>query len=149
MSETIAQQILIEAPAGVIFEQLCLWGESPWWPKSSLMKFSNLSGAVQEDTVYVQKVALPGGPSWHTRNSVVDKKDLYIKRVFVDGMFDGFEELRVVPPERDNSCDVIYTFTASIKGGVNRLMWGFLFRDLHTQNIDLVLKRLKAWVEKA
>ena len=56
MADLIRQEIDIEGQPQSIFKELLLWGESSWWPKSSLMRFENLSGKVDSSTLYLQRV---------------------------------------------------------------------------------------------
>jgi len=146
MSETIAQSITIKAAPEIIFKELLIWGEGAWWPRRSLMKFVNLSGGADEKTLYLQKVKFPLGPSWHVRNEVVDMANLYVKRVFLDGMFCGFEELSV-SLEEEGCYRAIHSFCYEVKGLFNRLMWKILFKKLHKKNIDLIFKSLKKHLE--
>lgn len=146
MSEVIIQDVLISSRAELIFQELLSWGEAKWWPKSSLMRFVNLSGKVQEGTVYLQRVKLPFGPKWHTRNEAVDNDNFYIKRVFLDGLFDGFEELKILQLE-EKKCKVLYSFNFKVRGVVNRLMWKISFRQAHISNIDKILYSLKSYLE--
>lgn len=150
MSEVIIQDVLIDSRAELIFQELISWGEAKWWPKSSLMRFVNLSGKVQEGTVYLQIVRLPFGPKWHTRNEAVDNDNFYIKRVFLDGIFSGFEELKILQLE-EKKCKILYSFNYSfnfkVRGVVNRLMWKIFFRQAHISNIDKILYFLKSYLE--
>ena len=147
MSRAIKQDITIEAEPRTIFKELLLWGESPWWPKSSLMQFRNLSGRIDTQTLYAQKVKLPLAPSWHTKNAVVDDNEFYIKRVFLDGIFSGFEELAIHQQE-EKLKKIRYCFNYEVKGFFNKVMWNILFKKLHVKNINLILKNLKGYLEK-
>ena len=144
--DTIVQEAIIVSSPQSIFEELLTWGESSWWPKKSLMQFKNLSGKREKSSVYLQKVRLPFGPSWHTRNEIIDPENLRIKRVFLDGMFDGFEELSVEKLQ-DNAFKAVYKFSYRIKGLINKIMWSLLFKRLHTKNIVLILGSLKRHLE--
>ncbi|MBU1523989.1 MAG: hypothetical protein KKG50_04940 [Candidatus Omnitrophica bacterium] len=147
MHETIVQEVSIEANSDLVFKELLMWGESLWWPKKSLMQFCNLSGEIGEKTIYFQKVKLPFGPMWHTRNEVIDSQNFYIKRVFLDGLFTGSGELKVLP-QTGSTCQVVYTFHYGVKGFLNRVMWKAAFKRLHIKNIELILQSLKAYLEK-
>lgn len=146
MNREIKQSIAINAGYDSVFNELLLWGQSRWWPKNSLMRLENLSGEIKEKTLYLQKVGLPFAPSWHTRNEVVDKDKLYIKRTFLDGMFEGYEELSVLK-SKDVS-EAVYNFDYKIKGVFNKLMWKLVFKKLHIRNIDLILESLKKHLER-
>lgn len=145
MSEKITQKIAIAAPPADIFEQLLVWGESVWWPAKCLMHFENLSGFIGEDTVYRQKVKAPLGPSWRSRNEVVDRKSFYIKRVFSQGMFEGLEEVRLEPAA--DGAQAVYSFCIEVKGWLNRFVWQRWGRRSHKKNINRVLVALKQHVE--
>lgn len=146
MNKPVTQDILINAKSQDIFRELIEWGESLWWPKHSLMKFINLSGETKQGTVYWQKVGIPLGPGWHSRNETIDTESRYIKRVFLDGMFSGFEEIKV---ERLNgNCKVVYIFNCIARSVFNRFLWKTVFYKMHMRNIDLILDSLKDFMEK-
>jgi len=147
MNKEIRQSVFINADCAKIFDELLLWGQSRWWPKSSLMRFENLSGDIKEGTLYLQKVKLAFGPIWHTKNEAVNAEKLYIKRVFLDGLFEGFEELSVLKDK--SACEVVYNFNYKIKGAFNKRVWKLVFKKLHIKNIGLILKTLKNYLEKA
>ena len=147
MPEIITQKIKIEAVCRDIFRELIRWGQAEWWPKRSLMNIENLDGPIDVGTRYRQQVKIPFGPHWCTVNKVIDKKNMYIRRDFLGGMFDGFEELSVVPDE-DGNGDVAYTFAAEVKGGVNKFLWQKAAKKMHTENINIILKTLKEYLEK-
>jgi hypothetical protein len=148
MKERIIQTIHIHHPhKGEIFKELVKWGESLWWPQGSLMSFKNLTQEIKEGTIYLQKVKLPFGPSWHTRNEVIDDKNFYIKRVFLDGIFSqGYEEIYL--KEENNLKKVIYTFSVSPHGVLNKILWRLVFRKLHIKNLKKILNALKIYKEK-
>jgi len=146
MDETIHQEIIIAAAKGSIFQELLLWGEAEWWPKRSLMRFINLSHTIGENALYLAQVKLPYGPHWHMRNELVDEKAGCIRRVFLDGMFKGFEELRIVPQK--DCFKVIYTFCVRVRGFLNRLMWKYVFRNRHIKNIAGILVSLKLYLQQ-
>lgn len=145
MNERIVQRVDIRADKRDVFEELVLWGESAWWPEACRMRFENTSGFVGEGTLYRQKVRLPFGPAWFARNESVDKNKLYIKRVFSEGMFDGFEEISA--GEGDSGARAHYVFCVSVKGVINRFFWRFWARPAHIKNIDVVLGALKHHLE--
>jgi hypothetical protein len=148
MKEKIVQTIDIHHPhKEEIFKELVKWGEAVWWPKDSLMNFKNLMREAKEGTIYLQKVKLPFGPSWHTRNEIIDEKNFYIKRVFLDGMFSqGYEEIYL--KEENSFKKVIYTFSAYIHGFLNKILWKLIFRKLHIKNLDKILNALKEYKER-
>jgi hypothetical protein len=147
MPEIIIQKIRIEAVCYDIFKELVSWGQSSWWPKNTLTSIENLSGTIDVGTRYRQQVKLPFGPNWCTVNKVIDKKNLYIRRDFFGNMFDGFEELTVVPDE-DGHGEINYTFAAELKGGIAKFFWKNGAKKMHTDNITMILSSLKEYLEK-
>lgn len=147
MNKIIEQEIRIKSNTQDIFAQLKLWGESLWWPEDSLMKFTNLTGQINKNTVYLQEVRLPFAPYWHSRVDILDDKILFIKRVFIDGIFEGFEELKII--DTDNGYKrVNYKFYYSkVRGVINQIFWLLAFKNLHIKNIDNILKSLKKYLE--
>jgi hypothetical protein len=146
MNKAITQHILIKAKPADVFSELIEWGESLWWPKHCLMKFINLSGEIKQGTVYLQKVKIPFGPSWHSRNEAIDKEKMYIIRILLDGIFSGLEELSV--KTLNGNSKVIYNFNARVKGSLNRFLWRLVLQRLHMRNIDRILGALKRYLEK-
>ena len=147
MPEIIIQKIKIKAVCYEIFRELISWGQSSWWPKQTLMSIENLSGTIDVGTRYRQQVKVPFGPNWCTVNKVIDKKNLYIRRDFFGNMFDGFEELTIVPDE-DGNGEVCYTFAAELKGALSRFFWKNGAKKIHTDNITMILSSLKEYLEK-
>lgn len=147
MIEIISQSITIHYHPEEIFNELIMWGEGLWWPKRSLMRYRNLTWGIEKNTVYVQKVRLPFGPSWHTRIDEIDKKNFLIRRIFLDGMFKGFEEIKLSPLSNNTAC-VEYHFNCSVKGYLNYILWKLVFRRLHIYNINLILNSLKQYLER-
>lgn len=145
--EVIRQEIVIASEPEGVFKELLVWGQSSWWPKGSLMKFINLTGKIDVDTMYLQKVKIPFGPKWNTRNKVVDKNRMYIKREFLNGMFEGFEELWVIPSE-SGVCKASYSFNYKVRGVLNRIIWDSFFKQLHIKNIDSIFKSMKEYLEE-
>tara|TARA_B100000315_G_scaffold249868_1_gene281749 strand:+ start:229 stop:669 length:441 start_codon:yes stop_codon:yes gene_type:complete len=145
MSKVIRQQISIKSDPKSIFKELLSWGRSNWWPKI-LMQFRDLPEDIQEGTVYLQKVNLPFGPKWHTRNTLIKSTTYYIQRTFLGGIFDGFEELTVIPKE--DVSEVAYCFHYIIRGTINELLWFLFFKRLHEKNINLILTSLKQYLEE-
>lgn len=147
MFEKIIQEIFVRANPDDIFEQLLVWGEAGWWPRRSLMRFKNLSGEIKLGTVYLAKIRLVFGPSWYARNVILDKENFYIKRIFLEGIFSGGEELRILS-NVDGRQKVIYTFDCEVKGIFNNFIWNLISRKLHIKNIDMILSSLKTYLEK-
>ena len=145
MNESIRQEVIIAAKRGRIFKELFIWGEAEWWPKKSLMQFVRLNSKT-EGILYLARVKLPFGPHWHIQNEIVDEAAGRIKRVFLDGIFRGFEELQIVPYE--GYFKIIYTFCVRIEGFLNQLIWKSLFRRLHINNINLILVYLKLYLQQ-
>jgi hypothetical protein len=150
MPEIITQKIKISAPAGEIFKHLIIWGESSWWPKKSLMRFTKTTpGPIGVGTCYEQQVKLPLGPSWQAYNKIIDRKNLYLRRDFSGSMFEGFEEMTVTLSESGYS-EVVYTFAAAeIKGSFNKFLWKHAAKKMHIQNIALIFRALKDSLEGA
>lgn len=146
MNKAITQDIVIDAACADVFNELIEWGQSLWWPRKSLMQFTNLSGDIKKGTVYVMRVKVPCGPKWHARNEIIDRDKMYIRRVFLDGVFIGFEELSVVP--FNGQSRAIYTFSCTVKTAFDRFMWNAFFRKMHIKNIESILKSLKEYLEK-
>lgn len=146
MSKIIKQQIPIKADPKSIFRELLSWGRSSWWPKKNAMQIKELSRQIDEGSVYLQRINLPFGPKWHTRNTLIKSTTYYIQRTFLDGIFDGFEELMVIPKE--NVSEVVYCFHYIIRGKINKLLWFLFFKRLHEKNIDLILTALKQYLEE-
>ncbi|MDD5019870.1 MAG: hypothetical protein PHS61_05570 [Candidatus Omnitrophica bacterium] len=138
--------ILIAAhDAESLKKEIIRWGEAPWWPKKSLMRFERLtSGAVSPGTRYRQKVELPFGPGWNVE--VGEISDRGIKRRFLDGMFRGYETVCFVPCPEGMRVD--YEMCCEVCGAANRLLWPVIFRRLHDRNIEAILKGLKIFMEK-
>ena len=147
MPEIITQKTKIHAVCYDIFRELVAWGQAPWWPKRSLMSIENLSGTIEVGTRYRQQENLPFGPNWCTVNKIIDKKNLYIRRDFFGNMFDGFEELTVVPDE-DGNGEVEYTFAAELKSSFSRFFWKSGAKSMHIDNITTILSSLKEYLEK-
>jgi len=147
MPDIITQKIKIDAVCYDIFRELVAWGSAPWWPKKSLMSIVNESGITDVGTRYRQQVKIPFGPSWCTVNKVIDKKNMYIRRDFFGNMFDGFEELSITPDE-DGHGEITYTFAAELKGAVNKFFWQKGAKQMHADNITMILASLKEYLEK-
>lgn len=137
--------IVIASGPQEAFKEIVRWGESSWWPEKSLMCFKRQTqGEVQEGALYRQQVMLPFAPSW---NAKVEKlTDSSITRVFSDGMFDGHETVAMAA--RANGLEVVYEMCYQVKGVFNRLMWRMIFNKLHDQNIEMILRNLKEYLEK-
>ena len=145
MSKIIKQKISIKADPKRIFKELQLWARSKWWPKI-LLHFKDLPQDLSEGSIYLQKLRLPFGPKWRTKNTLIKPGTFYIQRTFLDGIFDGFEELIVEPKEE--ATEVIYCFHYIIKGFVNGLLWNFFFKRINIKNINLILHSLKKYLEE-
>ncbi|MFA5039409.1 MAG: hypothetical protein WC732_06990 [Candidatus Omnitrophota bacterium] len=129
-----------------LVEQIVLWGEASWWPRKSLMSFERLTGgAIAPGTKYIQKVVLPRGPRWRAEVSELTASG--ISRVFSDGMFSGYERVNCEPVGEGFRVD--YVMHYEIAGALNKLLWALVFRRLHDQNIEEILRQLKRYMEKA
>jgi len=138
-------RITIEAPASKVFKEIVIWGESSWWPKRSFMKFTNLSSKIELGTIYLQKVLLPFAPCWHAQIVALEEPK-YIKRAFLDGIFNGFEVVELA--QDSGSCEVVYRMKYHLRGTVSTFMWKLIFRRLHNKNIVTILKNLKQYLEQ-
>lgn len=147
MNKIITQVITVAASREKVFQEVLLWGESVWWPKNSLMQFKNLTGRIEKGTVYKQKVKLPFGPSWHSRNVEINREECVVKRQFFNGMFVGFEEIRVLSKDKKEVCQVRYEFNYQVRGRINFIFWQVLSKSLHIKNIDLILKTMRNYLE--
>lgn len=87
---------------------------------------------------------MPFGPSWNA--TVTKLTDSSITRVFSDGMFEGGETVSVI--RREGAVEVVYEMCYRIKGIFNRLMWRLIFNKLHDQNIEMILRNLKIYLEQ-
>lgn len=145
MSKIIKQKVSIKADSKEIFRELNLWARSRWWPKM-LMRFKDMPQDLSEGSVYLQKVSLPFGPKWRTKNTLIKPNTFYIQRTFIDGIFDGFEELMVKPGEE--APEVVYCFHYIIRGFLNRLLWNIFFKRMNIKNINLILQSLKKYLEE-
>ncbi|MFH1771627.1 MAG: hypothetical protein ABH872_02315 [Candidatus Omnitrophota bacterium] len=147
MKEVIKQDIIIRAGKELVFNELVFWGESPWWPKSCPMVFKNMGTRIEQGATYLQTVKLPFGPKWHSRIKTIDCSGLHIRRVFLDGIFEGFEEQNVKNIENHVN-RVEYTLDCEIKNLFDMILWKLFFRKLHIKNISMVLNALKNHIEK-
>ena len=137
--------VLIEAPESVVGPEIMLWGEASWWPKKCNMRFTRkTSGKLGIGTEYEQKV-LPFGPRWDVRVTKLNL-DREIERTFLNGMFTGRESVSV--EGRYNGTKVNYNMYYSITSLMDKLLWAFVFRRRHDQNIEMILKALKDHVTK-
>jgi uncharacterized membrane protein len=136
--------ILINAPVERVRPEVIRWGEAPWWPKRSLMRFIRSgSGPVVEGTRYRQEVLLPFAPSWDVEVTAVT--DSGITRRFLNGMFRGQETVSVAAQPQGSKVD--YRMSYRVPGVLNGLLWRLVFRRLHDRNIEQILKNLKAFAE--
>lgn len=136
--------VFIEAPADLVAPEVVLWGEAPWWPKNSSMKFIRLtSGEIQPGTRYRQKVLLPLAPVWEVElTRLIPGKE--IERTFLNGMFKGKEIVTL--EERYNGTKVEYVMRYEVLGFFNQILWQLFFQKLHDQNIKMILKALQHYV---
>ncbi len=136
--------IFIEAPADLVAPEVILWGEAPWWPKNSSMKFIRMTpGEIQVGTKYRQKVLLPLAPTWDVEvTRLIKGKE--IERTFLDGMFKGKEIVTI--EERYNGTKIEYAMHYEVLGIFNQILWQLFFKKLHDQNIEMILKALQNYV---
>ncbi len=136
--------ILINAAIDRVRPEIIRWGEAPWWPKRSLMRFIRSgSGPVLAGTRYRQEVLLPFAPSWDVEVTAVT--DRGITRRFLNGMFSGEETVSVAAQPQGSKVD--YRMNYRVHGALNGLLWRLAFRRLHDRNIEEILKNLKAFAE--
>jgi hypothetical protein len=64
-----------------------------------------------------------------------------IRRDFKTGIFKGYEVVRV--GERSNGTRIDYELYYKIRGLVNKVLWSFIYRKKHDENIELILNALK------
>jgi hypothetical protein len=129
-----------------VVREIIRWGEAPWWPKNSLMRFTRTTaaGPVQEGTRYRQSVRLPFAPSWNVE--VKDVTGTSITRSFCDGMFTGSET--VSARFQGAGVKVTYEMNYGLNGIVNKVLWLLIFRRMHDANIEMILLNLKKHLEK-
>ncbi len=137
--------ILVHCGPQSVAPEIVTWGEAPWWPRGSLMRFVRLTpGAVGVGTRYRQKVEFPFAPSWDV--AVTEMGAQSITRSFLNGMFAGSEKVSV--QEEAGGTRVTYEMHYEVMGVGNRIMWSFVFRHLHNANIRRILKNLKRHCEQ-
>ncbi len=138
--------ILVHGRPQAVAPEIMTWGEAPWWPRGSLMRFVRLThGSVGVGTRYRQKVQLPLAPSWDVAVTEVGARR--ITRRFLNGMFTGSET--VSAQEEAGGTRVIYEMHYEVSGAGNRILWSLLFRHLHDASIRRILKNLKRHCEGA
>ncbi len=139
--------IALADPDTDVFEELVKASESRWWPENLAMRFTNLSGGTGPGTLYWQKAKFPFGPAWHKRNAIVDRTQKYLRRDFLDGMFQGgYEEFFI--HRAGMAVEIVYRFCYQLKNPVQRMLWGLMFKKMHTKGLDKVLGALKKYCEK-
>ncbi|MDD4909113.1 MAG: hypothetical protein PHR44_00295 [Candidatus Omnitrophica bacterium] len=138
---------IIEAGIEGLFLEIVRWGEAGWWPENSLMRFSKTTdGPVREGSEYIQKVALPFGPSWKAAVSEI-KQGESITRKFKDGFLEGMETVSL----KQMCCHKVkveYEMLFKVRGWANKILWKLVFRGLHDRNLENILDNLKAYSEK-
>lgn len=138
-------RIRINCDAARLLKEIVAWGEGAWWPKKSRMRFSRLTaGPVQKGTRYRQEVLLPFAPRWEAE--VESVAETSIRRRFLNGMFEGYEIVGFVPVQ--GGFDVVYEMRYHVRGFLNRLLWPVALEKMHDANIELILKNLKAYLER-
>jgi hypothetical protein len=146
VSSLSSQFIFIEVPVGIVAPEVISWGESKWWPKDSLMKFTRLSeGEVKVGTLFRQESKQPFGPSWISEITKLDPRKT-IEWTFKSGMFQGYET--IVIGERANGTRIDYEMLGSVRGAVNKFLWKFIYQKKHHENISRVLAACSEFVQK-
>ncbi len=136
--------ILVRCSEEALVPEIVVWGETPWWPRGSLMRFVRLTdGPVGVGTRYRQEVRFPLAPSWDV--AVTEVGPHSITRSFLHGMFTGSET--VSARQEPGGTRVVYEMDYEVQGTANRVLWALLFRHLHDANIRRILKNLKRYCE--
>jgi hypothetical protein len=143
--------VLIEAPIDKVGPQVILWGEAPWWPKGSAMKFvRKTEGDLQVGSKLEQRVILKNpilklfAPHWEVEVSRLMPPKC-IERTFLNGPFIGKEIVEV--EERYNGARVNYQMEYQIQKWWDMFLWKMIFEKLHNRNINMILQALKSHVE--
>jgi len=145
MTSLNRHSIMVNCRPDVLLNEIILWGEAVWWPKNSLMRFERKTkGVIAPGVVYRQSVLLPFAPSWNVEVESVTKNS--ITRRFLNGMFRGFETISFKPAS--SGFEVIYEMHYGLHGFFNKIMWPLIFRKLHDNNIEAILKNMKRYLEK-
>ncbi len=137
--------ILVHCSEEALVPEIVAWGEAPWWPRGSLMRFVRLTdGPVGVGTRYRQEVRLPFAPSWDVAVTAVGPYS--ITRSFLNGMFTGSETLSA--RQEPGGMRVVYEMDYEVRGMVPRALWVLILRYLHDANIRRILKNLKRYCEQ-
>lgn len=137
--------IIINADIEKVFQQALLWGEAEWWPKECLMRYTRINdekgeGVVQVGTRYHQKVLLPFAPEWDVEVvSITQNKE--VKRRFINGIFSGTDSV-ILKPVKDG-IEVKAVMDFDVNGYFNKLAWRFIFKSMHDENVEKILKAMK------
>ncbi len=147
--------IIINSDIEKVFQQALLWGEAEWWPKDCLMRYTRLSnfpsplwgegqgeGVVQVGTRYHQKVLLPFAPEWDVEIvSITTNKE--VTRKFLNGIFSGTDSV-ILKPLKDG-IEVKAVMDFDVNGYFNKLAWRFIFKRMHDENLEKILKAMKGY----
>jgi hypothetical protein len=145
MSRINRHTVLVHAAAHEIFPQLVLWGESEWWPKRSLMRYTRTGGGeVAVGARYHQKVLMPFGPEWDVE--VLSLTGQEIVREFLNGMFRGKDIVRLAAGQGGVFVEFIMEYR--VIGAIHSALWRLFFERMHDKNIELILTSLKRFVEE-
>ena len=137
--------ILVSCRLSEAIPEIIRWGEAPWWPKNSLMRFVRQDqGSVRPGARYRQDVLLPLAPSWDVEVERITAES--ITRRFLNGMFEGGETVSL--KENASGIEVDYVMNYRVKGTFNRILWNLIFCRLHDANIEAILSSLKKFLEK-
>lgn len=133
--------IFIEAPIDIVGPEAMLWGDAQWWPTKCSMRFTKKTeGDVRVGTEYEQKVLMPFGPKWIVKVTKIIPNRM-VRRDFKTGILEGYEVVRV--GERSNGTRIDYELYYKIRGLVNKILWLFIYRKKHDENMVLILNALK------
>ena len=138
--------IKVNAPAEEVFPSMALWGEAPWWPEGSPMKYTRLTGGTEITTGcrYRQKVQKPFGPQWDVEvTSVTPGREVSFR--FLGGMFRGVYRIYLIPAS--GGCEVHFLMNYEVVGAVNKLTWKLFAFKQHEESIRNILGALKMYID--
>ncbi len=138
--------VIINAYIDKIFKQALLWGEAEWWPKECLMRYTRITGGdIRVGTRYHQKVSLPFAPEWDVEIvSITQNRE--IKRRFLNGIFSGTDSVILEPVKGGIEVKAVMDF--DVNGYFNKLAWRFIFKRMHDENLEKILKAMKEYFYK-
>lgn len=133
--------LFVEVPIAVVAEEIIRWGEASWWPKKCLMQYKReTEGPVKVGTRYRLRIRKPLTPTWIVEVTRFIPNEL-IERTFKNGMFAGYELIRV--EERANGTRIDYELHFRIRGLLNKILWPMLYRKQHDGDLEMIMSSLK------